>query len=59
MGKYKENPKYNVVSMRVSNEEKQLLEEMTRISRKSISRLMREAILLYSPNFNYTLQTKM
>jgi predicted DNA-binding protein len=49
MGKYKENPKYNVVSMRISDEEKLVLEEMTRQSSKSISRLMREAIQLYSP----------
>ena len=49
MGKYKEHPKYNVVSMRVSDEEKLALEEMMRQSTKSISRLMREAILLYSP----------
>jgi predicted DNA-binding protein len=52
MGKYKENPKYNVVSMRISDEEKLALEEMTRRSSKSISRLMREAILLYSPIVN-------
>jgi len=49
MGKYKENAKYNVVSMRISDEEKQALEELTRHSCKSISRLMREAMLLYSP----------
>jgi predicted DNA-binding protein len=52
MGKYKDNPKYNVVSMRISDEEKLALEEMTRRSSKSISRLMREAILLYSPIVN-------
>jgi len=49
MGKYKEHPKYNVISMRISDEEKLALEEITRHSSKSISRLMREAILLYSP----------
>jgi|GEM_PF-316783 len=48
-GKYKENTKYNVVSMRISDKEKLALEEMTRLSRKSKSRLMREAVLLYSP----------
>ncbi|MFA7406176.1 MAG: hypothetical protein WC007_19440 [Pelobacteraceae bacterium] len=45
---YKKKPKYNVVSMRISDEEKQALEELTRHSCKSISRLMREAMLLYS-----------
>ena len=49
MGKYKKQPKYNVVSMRVSNEEKLALEEMMLRSRKSISGLMREAIQLYTP----------
>jgi predicted transcriptional regulator len=49
MGKNKENTKYNVVSMRVSDEEKLALEEMMLRSRKSISGLMREAIQLYTP----------
>ena len=52
MGKYKESPKYNVVSMRISDEEKLTLKEMTRRSSKSISQLMREAIRLYSPIAN-------
>jgi predicted transcriptional regulator len=49
MGNFKEKPKYNVVSMRVSDEEKAALEEFTRITRMSISKVMREAIRLYSP----------
>ena len=49
MGNFKENPKYNVVSMRVSDEEKAALEEFTRITSMSISKIMREAIRLYSP----------
>jgi len=48
MGKYKQSPKYNVVSMRLSDEEKQLLDQLTLRSSKSVSRLMREAITLYS-----------
>jgi len=51
MGKYKDNPKYNVVSIRITDEEKLVLDEMTRRSNKSISSLMREAILLYNPLF--------
>ena len=47
MGKYKQHAKYNVVSMRISDEEKTSLEELTRQSSKSISMLMREAILFY------------
>lgn len=49
MGKYKDQPKYNVVSIRVSDEERLALEEMTRFSNKSISMLLREAIQLYNP----------
>jgi Ribbon-helix-helix protein, copG family len=48
MGKYKENPKYNVVSIRVTDEEKALLVEMTRRDRTNISDLMREAISIYT-----------
>ena len=48
MSNYKKHPKYNVVSMRISDEEKLVLEEMTRHSSKSISRLMREAMQQYS-----------
>lgn len=51
MGKYKKQPKYNVISMRISDEEKLALEELTRNSSKSISRLMREAMLQYSHCF--------
>jgi predicted DNA-binding protein len=45
---HKENPRYNVVSLRVTDEEKAVLEEVTRRTRKSLSKVMREAILLYS-----------
>jgi hypothetical protein len=50
MGKYKEYPKYNVISIRVSDEERIALNEMMQNSRKSISSLLREAIQLYSPS---------
>jgi predicted DNA-binding protein len=44
MGKYKENPKYNIVSLRVSDEERQNLEELSRATNRRISDLMREAL---------------
>ena len=50
-GGYKEHPKYTVVSLRVSEEEKRQLQEITRRSRKTISALMREAMQLYCPTF--------
>ena len=46
--KHKENPRYNVVSMRVTDAEKAALDEMMRRTRKSLSMVMREAILFYS-----------
>jgi len=45
---HKENPRYNVVSLRVTDEEKAALDEVTKRTRKSLSMVMREAILLYS-----------
>lgn len=48
MGKYKEAARYNVISMRVSDDEKAQLDALTLQSRKSISRLMREAIEMYA-----------
>lgn len=45
---HKENPRYNVVSLRITDEEKAVLDEVTRRTRKSLSKVMREAILLYS-----------
>lgn len=48
MGKYKQHPKYNVVSIRVSDEEKALLDEMRRRDRSSITELIRKAITNYA-----------
>lgn len=45
---HKEHPRYNVLSLRVTDAEKAALEEVTKRTRKSISKVMREAILLYS-----------
>ena len=49
MGKWKKDPKYNVISIRVSDEEKSALEEITRLSSKSISVLLREAMQFCNP----------
>lgn len=57
MGKYKEHPKYNVLSIRISDEEKELLDELTRRDRISISNLMRAAIRSYIPH-NETIAQK-
>lgn len=49
MGKYKERPLYNVISIRVTDEEKAAMDEISRDTRKSLSMLMREAIHHYAP----------
>lgn len=45
---HKLNPRYNVLSLRVTDEEKETLGKMSRQSRKSLSKMMREVVLLYS-----------
>ena len=52
MGKYKEQPRYNVVSIRVNAEEKALLEELSRRDRTNISNLMREAIAVHTQDMD-------
>lgn len=56
MGKKKKSPKYNVLSIRVTDEEKALMDEMKQSTRKSISMLLREAMQNYRPNLkiNYS-----
>jgi len=49
MGKYKENPRYNVLSIRISDDEKALYEEIKRHTRKNMSMLIREAMDLCYP----------
>jgi predicted DNA-binding protein len=46
---HKEHPRYNVVSLRITDAEKEAMEQATRSSHKSMSKLLREAIELYIP----------
>lgn len=46
MGAMKENPRYNVVSIRVSDDELEALQEVSKETSKSISEIMREAMML-------------
>lgn len=46
MGAIKEQPRYNVVSLRISDEERQVLEAFVRKTHRSVSQLMREALEL-------------
>jgi hypothetical protein len=45
MGRMRENPRYNVISMRISDEERIELETLMSLTDKSVSDLMREAML--------------
>ena len=42
------NPRYNVVSLRISDEEKAALDEVAQRTHKSLSMVVREAIQLYA-----------
>lgn len=44
MGRMRENPRYNVISMRISDEERIELENLVSITDKSVSDIMREAM---------------
>lgn len=48
MANFKDNPRYNVISLRVTEQEKAALSEVSRRTRKSISKLMLEAINTYT-----------
>lgn len=50
MGKSIENPRYNVISMRVSDDERQELESLMAVTEKSVSDIMREAMMLFKAN---------
>lgn len=56
MGRMRENPRYNVVSMRISDEERAVLEEIMSVTNKSVSQIMREAMemvkMRISPEFS-------
>ena len=48
MGRMRENPRYNVISMRVSDEERDHLENLMKTTHKSVSDIMREAMGYFS-----------
>ncbi|HTG81544.1 MAG TPA: ribbon-helix-helix domain-containing protein [Geobacteraceae bacterium] len=52
MGTMKEHPRYNVVSVRISDEECELLHQLKRTTLKSISEIMREALRQVTPRDN-------
>lgn len=51
MGKMRENPRYNVISMRISDEEREHLENIMQKTKLSISDIMREAMEYFAANY--------
>ncbi|MDD2541564.1 MAG: ribbon-helix-helix protein, CopG family [Desulfuromonadaceae bacterium] len=51
MGRMGENPRYNVISMRVSDEERIQLEKLVKTTHKSVSDIMREAMEYFSTHY--------
>lgn len=51
MGRMRENPRYNVISMRISDEERKDLENLVQRSHKSVSDIMREAMRVIAMQF--------
>ena len=49
MKQYKRNPRYHIVSVRVSDEERETLEKLSRECNKNVSDLMREALQVMVP----------
>ncbi len=47
MGRMRENPRYNVISMRISDEEREILQKIMQSTNKSVSDIMREAMALF------------
>jgi len=47
MGKMRENPRYNVISMRISDQERDELQSLMETTHKSVSDIMREAVGMF------------
>jgi arsenate reductase-like glutaredoxin family protein len=58
MGRMRENPRYNVISMRISDEEREHLENIMEKTQKSISDIMREAMDHFAATHEVELQHK-
>jgi hypothetical protein len=51
MGRMRENPRYNVISMRISDEEREHLESLMNKTHKSVSDVMREAMDYFTAQY--------
>ena len=52
MGRMRENPRYNVISMRISDDERETLEQIMSETRMSVSEVMREAMNILKSQLN-------
>lgn len=52
MGRMQEHPRYNVISMRISDEEREMLQLIMQSTQKSMSDIMREAMDLFKRKWN-------
>jgi predicted DNA-binding protein len=55
--KIKENPRYNVISLRISEEERKHLESLMEKTHMSVSHIMREAIEYFAVKHEHPKQT--
>lgn len=46
MGRMRENPRYNVISMRISDEDREMIQHIASLTHKSVSDIMRDAMEL-------------
>lgn len=58
MGRMRENPRYNVISMRISDDERDTLESIMSDTQMSVSEVMREAMALLKAQLNMPQMSK-
>ncbi len=54
MTRIKENPRYNVISMRINEKELRCLENLMKKTHQNVSHIMREAIDFFAANYKHT-----
>ncbi|MDD3293399.1 MAG: ribbon-helix-helix protein, CopG family [Geobacteraceae bacterium] len=52
MGRAREHARYNVISMRITDEERETLQEIMQTTQKSMSDIMREAMELFKSKWS-------
>jgi predicted transcriptional regulator len=52
MGRMREHPRYNVISLRISDEEREMLQQIMQTTQKSMSDIMREAMDMFKSKWS-------